>query len=63
MSLYTVGVGAKQPSNRVESYRLDELEAMLRKIRAMGAPDDASVIRVSPASIYLIEVMWIGEAQ
>lgn len=61
-ALFNVGVGARQPSNRAESYRLDELEAKVRQIREMGAPDDASVIRVAPGSTFLFEVQWIGEA-
>lgn len=60
-SLFTVGVGARQPSSREEPYRLDELEAKVRQLREMGAPDDAHVIRVAPGSTYLFEVLWIGE--
>lgn len=66
--LHTVGVGLRRGiidgrTRRQALGSLAELETDLRRVRADGAPDDATVARTSVASTCLAEVMWVGPAQ
>jgi len=59
-AVFTVGIG-NSPRFR-EGTTLEHLEAELKRVREQySAPDDAKVVPTAPGSIYLAEVIWIGE--
>lgn len=67
-ALYTFGVGLRHGliDGRTGQRRegtLAELEADLHRARAMGAPDEATIARTGPDSVYAAEVLWTGTAQ
>lgn len=60
MSCFVHGIGATV--NLVNRDRtLLELERDIAQARAMGAPDDAIVVRTGSGSIYIGEIIWVGK--
>lgn len=60
--VFTVGVGSTiVTGNRDRT--LAELERDLVRARALGAPDDATVVRTGPGSAYIGEVIWVGPSR
>lgn len=61
MSLFNAGIGDYTRTPGRNTYgTLLQLEADLRRLRAMGAPDDAHVLGAAPGSIRVAEVQWIA---
>ncbi len=58
--VFTVGIGSTATlANRDRT--LAEIERDIAYARSLGAPDDATIVRTGPGSIYVGEIIWTGE--